>query len=112
MHVGDLDGQGVVRTNNRWQAKVTITVHDAAHGPLSGVQVSGTRSAGVSGSTSCTTATNGQCTVTSPSMSRARTASVTFTVNNLTKSGYTYDSAANHDPEGDSNGTKITVNRP
>ena len=39
-------------------------------------------------------------------------ASVTFTVTNLQLSGYTYDSASNHDPDADSTGTKVTIARP
>jgi hypothetical protein len=37
---------------------------------------------------------------------------VTFTVTNLSKAGVRYDAAANHDPDGDSNGTVIVVNQP
>jgi hypothetical protein len=36
-------------------------------------------------------------------------ASVTYTVTNLSATGYTYDAAANSDPDGDSNGTSITI---
>jgi hypothetical protein len=36
--------------------------------------------------------------------------SVTFSVTNVTKSGYTYN-AANHDVDGGSNGTTITVTK-
>jgi hypothetical protein len=38
--------------------------------------------------------------------------SVSFTVNNLSKTGYTYQPSANHDPDGDSNGTTIAVKKP
>jgi hypothetical protein len=38
--------------------------------------------------------------------------SVTFTVNNVTRSGFTYQASANHDPDGDSNGTSIIVLQP
>jgi hypothetical protein len=41
-----------------------------------------------------------------------KTGSVTFAVVNVTHATLTYASAANHDPEGDSNGTSITVSRP
>lgn len=110
MHVGDLDGKGTNTSNLRWKADVTITVHDANQNPLSGAQVSGGWSAG--GSSTCTTGTSGTCTVTLSNLGRARNASVTYTVSNVTRSGYTYQSSANHDPDGDSNGTAIKVNRP
>ncbi len=110
MHVGDLDGKATSTSNIKWKAEVTITVHDANHNPLSGAQVSGGWSTG--GTSSCTTGTSGTCTVTLSNLSKTRNTSVTYTVNNVTKSGYTYQSTNNHDPESDSNGTKITVNRP
>jgi hypothetical protein len=37
---------------------------------------------------------------------------VTFTVSNVTLAGNTYNASANHDPDGDSNGTSITVLQP
>jgi hypothetical protein len=37
---------------------------------------------------------------------------VTFTVSSVVKTGYTYMPASNHDPDGDSNGTAITVHKP
>jgi hypothetical protein len=39
-------------------------------------------------------------------------ASITFTVTNLTLMGLTYQSAANHDPDGDSIGTAISILKP
>jgi hypothetical protein len=37
---------------------------------------------------------------------------VTFTVTSVTLAGSTYTPTANHDPDGDSTGTMITVIRP
>jgi hypothetical protein len=112
MHVGDLDGAASNTTSTRWQARVTITVHDANHAPVASAVVSGAWSNGTTGTASCTTGASGQCTVTKSNLARARVASVTFTVNNVTKSGFTYQAGANHDPDSDSNGTVITVARP
>jgi hypothetical protein len=39
-------------------------------------------------------------------------AQVRFTVTNIAATGYTYDASGNHDPDGDSNGTTITVRQP
>jgi hypothetical protein len=110
IHVGDLDGvKGTVRKN--WNATVTITVHNASHAPVSGITVTGSWSGGTTGTATCTTNASGQCSVTSANMS-SKKASVTFTVTNLSGgSGYTYNSSSNHDPDGDSNGTSITVLR-
>ena len=107
--VGDLDGS-TTSTKNTWQAAVTVTVHDAGHGGVSGATVTGTWSGGYSGTASCTTNAAGQCVVQTGTMNRNRS-SVTFTVTNVT-SPLTYSAAGNHDPDGSSNGTSITVMKP
>jgi hypothetical protein len=108
MHVGNLDGSSAAQNRNRWRATVAITVHDANEGLLSGVAVSGTWGNGTSGSGSCTTAADGTCSIVSSTITNQQT-SVSFTVSDLSLSGYTYQPSDNHDPEGDSNGTTITI---
>jgi hypothetical protein len=107
VHIGDLDGTRSA-TKKSWSAKVTITVHDASHKPVAGAVVSGSWSPG--GSVSCTTGTKGTCTASSSGIPLT-TASVTFSVIGVAKSGSTYDPAGNHDPEGSSDGTVITIGR-
>ena len=110
-HVGDLDGSRQTINNKNWRATVTVTVHDANHAPVANATVSGTWSSGGSGAGSCTTNASGVCSITSSNIS-TRNATVTFTVSNITASGYTYQSSSNHDPDGDSTGTAITIARP
>ena len=108
VHVGDLDGTSA-RIGARWQATVTLTAHDGDHATLPGVTFTGHWSGDVAGS--CTTGANGQCNIVSGLFNRTRT-KVTFAATDASVGGYTYDPAANHDPDGDSNGTTITINRP
>jgi hypothetical protein len=110
LHVGDLDGSSAL-VSRYWKATVSVLVHDAGHHPVSNVTVSGTWSNGYSGNAKCTTAANGICTLTTGNLRRT-VSSVTFTVKNLVKSGYTYAPTANHDPDGDSNGRVIVVSSP
>lgn len=110
MHVGDLDGTATTVKKN-WKATVTTAVHDGSHNPIANATVSGSWSGGYLGSFSVTTDGNGQCTVTSGSMNSSKN-SATLTVENVTASGYTYEFADNHDPDGDSDGTAITVYKP
>lgn len=110
IHIGDLDAAST-KQGNKWTASVTITIHDANHNPLANATVSGNWSNGASGTASCTTGSNGQCTVSKSGISNG-TSSVTFTVNNVTRTNFTYASASNHDPDGGSNGTRIVVRRP
>ena len=107
-HVGDLDGSSSWVTASKWKAQTVVIAHDANHAVLPGVKVTGVWTGNTS--VSCTTNVNGRCTV-SKRFGKAK-ASVTFTVTNLQLSGYTYDSASNHDPDADSTGTKVTVTRP
>ncbi len=111
VHIGDLDGAGTSQTGNRWTATVTVTVHNSGEGPVSGATVSGSWSNGTSGSAACATNASGQCTITKTNL-RGNVSSVTFTVNNVTSSGNTYNAGANHDPDGSSNGTVIVVAQP
>ena len=108
VHVGDLDGSRATSGSSRWTATVTVAAHDAAHAPLAGVTVTGSWGGGVSGT--CVTNAAGTCSV-SRRFSNRR-ASATFSVTALSLSGFTYGAVANHDPDGDSNGTSITIFRP
>ena len=112
MHVGDLDGSKTLQgLSSNWTAQVTITIHDSNHDPVSNATVSGNWSGGASGSASCTSDGTGKCTVSKGGLKRA-TNSVTLSVSGVSLAPLTYSSIANHDPDGDSNGTSITVTRP
>ncbi len=110
LHVGDLDGNGI-NDGSTWTAEVVITVHDADHNAVADASVSGEWSGGASGTASCITDANGQCTVTVSGIPK-RSGTVTFTISDVAHSSLTYDAAANHDPDGDSDGTSITVAKP
>jgi hypothetical protein len=109
MHSGDLDGNPVGA--GPWNARVVVTVHTASHQPLQGVFVAFRYSGAVSGETSCVTNNSGICDVLSKQVT-ASSGSVTFRVFNMTRSGFTYKPSSNHDPDGDSDGTRITVTKP
>jgi dipeptidyl aminopeptidase/acylaminoacyl peptidase len=108
MHVGDLDRASTLQPGS-WTAIVTITVHDSSHSPVANATARGSWSNG--GTVSCTTAASGACTVSKSGLFKIP-ATVTFTVVNVTHVTLSYQSAANHDLDGDSNGSSITVSRP
>jgi hypothetical protein len=95
---------------SRWNATATITVHNSNEAPVANATVSGNWG-GVLGSGSCVTNAAGQCSISFNNI-RATQASVTFTVSNVTQGALPYYPAANHDPDGDSNGTTVTIWRP
>lgn len=112
IHIGDLDGSSSWTSGTLiWQARVVVTVHDSSHAIVANATVSGTWSGGYVGPGQCTTDSTGKCTITSGNIRRSKS-SATFKVDNVTHSTLTYQSAGNHDPDGDSNGTSITVNKP
>ncbi len=88
---------------------MTITAHDDGEVPVANVTVNGSWSDGAAGS--CVTDGSGQCSLTNGNINR-RTGSVTFTVDSLTHASFSYASGDNHDPDGDSNGTAITIFAP
>lgn len=110
IHSGDLDGSSAL-SGKAWKATVQVTVHDGNDNPVSGATVSVQWGGGVSGPTSLTTDANGRCAFVSGSISKA-IPSATLSIMNMSHPALSYDASANHDPEGDSNGTTIVVNRP
>ena len=108
MHLGDLDG-ATQRVSHAWNAFVTVTAHDSNHNPVANAIVSGSWSSGQTAV--CSTNSIGQCSISRSGISN-QTASVTFTVWAVTHATVIYNPAANHDLDGDSNGTRITVRKP
>lgn len=110
-HVSDLDGSSFWVNSRRWKATVTITVLDDLGNPVANATVDGNWSGGTSGSSSCSTDGSGVCSVTSGKI-RKNKSSATFTVGDISHGTLSYDAAANGDPDGDSNGTAISVSKP
>jgi hypothetical protein len=79
------------RQGNSWSATVTATVIDQHGAPVQGAVITGTWNPVLSGDTSCTAGTNGQCTMTQAGMeardNKPFIESVSFTVTAVTKSG-------------------------
>jgi serine protease AprX len=107
VHVGDLDGSSKLVTGG-WRAFAVVRVHDGDHALVEGAVVTGTWSGGTSAT--CTTDALGKCR-TGRKFAK-RKLSATFTVTDVSSAVGAYEHADNHDPDGDSNGTKITVLKP
>jgi len=109
LHVGDLDDISV-SNGSRWNAVVLVAIHDVSDAPVSNVTVSGSWSNGFNGSGSCITGADGTCTISKNNLKNG-VSSVDFTVSNLS-GAFPYQPSANHDPDGDSNGTSINLAKP
>jgi PKD repeat protein len=92
--IGEMNGSSAPVGRKTWAATVTIGVDGGSGSPVGGVTVTGTWSGGTSGSGTCVTDTRGQCSITSSS-ANIKKASITFTVNSLTKTGWAYDPGRN-----------------
>lgn len=111
LHVGDLDGTSSAAKGGKWNATVAVLVESSTETAVADATVSASWSGGASGTASCTTGSGGTCSVTLANIARS-SATVTFTVSGVAHPTYTYAAGANHDPEGDSDGTTIVVAKP
>jgi hypothetical protein len=110
VHVGDIDGT-TDKLGVNWRGNVAIEIHDNNHNPVSNASVYGTWSGGYSGIGLCITDGTGSCMITS-GKGVSGNASMTFTVDGVTYSSARYNHEYNHDPDNDSNGTSITIDKP
>ena len=111
MHIGDLDS-AVTDLGTTWRATASMTVHDSKERLVPNAGVAAIFDMNKSGTQSgvCTTDQLGApCTLTVNVPRKTR--SVIFTVLGVT-GAVDYDSSANHDPDGDSDGTSMTIFRP
>ena len=100
VHLATASGASALKKSG-WTAIVTVSVADASGKPVGGATVTGTWSAGGTGT--CVTTAAGSCSF-SANLSR-KIASTTWTVSSIAAAGYGYDAAANL-------GSPVTVNRP
>ena len=108
LHVGDLDGSSAPAPRSRWDATISITVHDAFENPVANALVDGSWSDRATGGSICTTDPAGECSVTKTNI-KGNTTSATFTINTISHPALNYKPADNHDPELDSDGTSIIM---
>jgi subtilisin family serine protease len=106
LHVVDLDASTSTLLY-LWRGLVTVVVRDQNGMAVANAYVYGGFSNGLSGSGACITDSTGVCVFGSNWASSGTTG--TFTVTNITLSGYVYAPSANTDPDGDSDGTTITI---
>lgn len=85
--------------------------HGAAETPLAGAVVTFAASGGKTSVASCPTGGSGGCSVSVSGIAK-RYGTETLTVTGVALLGQTYDSDSNHDTDGDTDGTTITVPKP
>lgn len=113
IHVGDLDSESYKGQRGTWAAGVAITVHDDADAGVGGVVITGSfyQNGTFVGTESCTTlAPTGTCFVASDIFPN-KDGQARFVVESVSLDGSPYDPSANHDPDGDSDGTTIIISK-
>ena len=91
-------------SRKQWHGSVLITVRNGSGNPVSGATVTGNWSGGATGSSSCTTDGQGQCTALKQNLANT-VASITWTVAAISASGHPY-------PAGGNGVSSRVVNRP
>jgi hypothetical protein len=109
-HVGDLDGSATSVGRRYWRGTVDVQVHDDAERPVIGATLTAAWSGGYSGTVRCVTDGTGRCTVATGSI-RNNVYTTMLSVVDVEHPSASY-TAANHDPDGDSDGTRVTVRKP
>jgi thermitase len=108
LHVADLDGSSAGQ-GGTWSAQVRAQVLDGLGQAQAGARLEGRWSDGAQAA--CVTDTQGRCALASLEMAK-RDKWIEFSVTNILLDGKTYAAAENSDPDGDSNGTTIRVDKP
>ncbi len=107
VHVGDLDDTSSLLSTG-WRAQVRILVEDEADAAVAGAIVTGKWPNGATAT--CTTNASGLCRI-GRKLAKSKL-SIVFTVTKIVSAVGAYTAADNHDPDGDSTGTKITLVKP
>ena len=94
---------------NYWSAAVTVAAHGADQRPIAGATITVAWTGAVAKTASCVTASTGQCTLQSGTLSYGRSW-VTLTVTNVSAPLSTFSGSANHTPSGP--GSAVTMTRP
>jgi serine protease len=108
VHIADLDGESGKFFQYFWYAAVDILVVDQNEQGVENARVDISWSDG--SVDRCVTRTEGWCSVLGYQF--RRTPSLTLTVTDVSNTGLPYEPSLNHDPDGDSDGTRITVYKP
>jgi subtilisin family serine protease len=101
--VAAIQGSAALSGRKNWVAYAQVTVRDAQGNPVPNATVSGSFNPG--GSTTCLTASTGQCKLASKALSKAKVAFTDFTVMGISGTSIEYDASQN-------SATRIRISRP
>jgi hypothetical protein len=112
VHIGDLDAAEFTSgTGTNTAASVLVMVHDAEHRPVRYARVRGSWSDGVSGPGQCETGVDGTCNLKSRLFPDQQGLKLALAIRAIEGPEMQYDKTANHDIDGETNGSTITLYR-
>jgi subtilisin family serine protease len=112
LHVRDIDGDGKKSRRGKWQANVTVMLHDFDEHKVRRAEVEATWTTSKGTSTAkCRIKRGGTCKFRSPSFGKG-VSNVTFSVTDISHNSLTYSVGDNHDPDEDSDGTTLVIDKP
>lgn len=112
VHIGDLDAaEFTAGSGGNTTGSVLVMVHDAEHRPVSRARVRGSWSDGVSGPGQCETGVDGTCLLKSRLFPDQQGLKLALAIRAIEGPEMQYDKSANHDVDGETNGSTITLYR-
>lgn len=109
VYVANLEDTSTNQNKNKWTATANILIHDHNNNAVVAAEVTGTFQG--KGQATCETNGLGWCTV-AMEYGTQDPKQTTFNVTSVTYVGHTYVPSQNRDPDGDSDGTVITLRDP
>lgn len=109
--IADIDGAGVENNNYpvfTWQATTIFTVHDENNQPIQDAEILSKSYSSQNTPYTCSTNASGTCSIVTTTSNDSHN----VTVIDIRKSLIAYDPTLNTDPDGDSDGTSISIQRP
>jgi hypothetical protein len=110
MYVSDLDDRSYNLGGREWTARVRIYVRNVNGSSVGNALVNGYYYYNGAYPASCVTGGQGWCEISVALHNSVHT--ITFSVSSATHNVYSYDASRNSDPDNDSDGTTITLERP
>jgi hypothetical protein len=113
MFITDLDGVSFQASGSEWKATAILVLVDADQNPVAGAEIYILWSNGKTAD--CTTDESGQCSITSDKLKFNDYETITLTIEAVTHDQilqWAYDATLNMDPDGDSDGMVILIEKP
>jgi hypothetical protein len=108
IHIGDIEASNYYSEKKKWKTIMNLIAHDSNENVVPNAEISGNWSSVTTTNGACIIDISDSCQITTPPIWNTDVM-VTFTVDNVSHANMYYDPSVNHDLDGDSDGSSITV---